>query len=221
MPIESVSGIWDLDETWPLGTDPASQGDDHDRLTKDAIKKTFPSITEPVTVTAKELNSGGTPTGALVAFGGAAAPDGWLLCNGAAVSRSAYADLYNVIGQSFGAGNGTSTFNVPDMRNRVAACVGTGNAMGDEEGKDTWVAADLPSHSHAINSSGAHSHQIKHRQSQAQAYSSSSKTVYDYENETYTANTETDGAHTHTVQNTGSGGDNRQATLYAQYIIKT
>ena len=56
-----------------------------------------------------------TPTGAVSPFGGATAPSGWLLCNGAAVSRATYADLFAVVGTTFGSGNGSTTFNVPDM----------------------------------------------------------------------------------------------------------
>ena len=46
-------------------------------------------------------------------------PDGWLECNGAAVSRTTYADLFKVIGTKYGAGDGATTFNLPDMNGRV------------------------------------------------------------------------------------------------------
>lgn len=49
------------------------------------------------------------------------APTGWLLCNGDAVSRTTYADLFAVIGTTFGTGDGSTTFNVPDFRGRVPA----------------------------------------------------------------------------------------------------
>lgn len=60
-----------------------------------------------------------SPTGVVEAFAGAVAPAGWLLCDGAAVSRATYADLFDVVAEVFGAGNGTTTFNVPDLRSRV------------------------------------------------------------------------------------------------------
>jgi len=56
------------------------------------------------------------PAGTIVAYGGNAAPTGWLLCDGSEVSRATYNDLYAVIGSSFGGGNGSTTFNVPDLR---------------------------------------------------------------------------------------------------------
>ncbi len=58
----------------------------------------------------------GIPTGAILPYGGNTAPPGYLMCNGAAVSRTTYANLYHVIGTAFGSGNGSTTFNVPDLR---------------------------------------------------------------------------------------------------------
>jgi microcystin-dependent protein len=74
------------------------------------------------------------PTGALVPYVGATAPDAqFLLCNGAAVSRSTYADLFAVCSTTYGAGDGSTTFNVPDLRGRMPMGAGTGaglNATG-------------------------------------------------------------------------------------------
>lgn len=56
------------------------------------------------------------PAGEVAAFARNTAPDGWLVCNGQAVSRTTYARLFAAIGTTFGAGNGSSTFNVPDLR---------------------------------------------------------------------------------------------------------
>lgn len=58
-------------------------------------------------------------TGMIGMTGAAAAPTGWLLCNGAAVSRTTYAALFNAIGTVFGVGDGVTTFNLPDLRDRV------------------------------------------------------------------------------------------------------
>lgn len=56
------------------------------------------------------------PAGAVMAFARITAPSGWLKANGAAISRTAYADLFAAIGTTFGAGDGATTFNLPDMR---------------------------------------------------------------------------------------------------------
>lgn len=64
------------------------------------------------------------PIGAILAFGGSSAPAGWMICNGAAISRTTYAALFAVIGTAYGAGDGSTTFNLPDPRE--AALVGAG-----------------------------------------------------------------------------------------------
>jgi microcystin-dependent protein len=51
-------------------------------------------------------------------WAGSTAPTGWLLCNGAAVSRTTYSDLFAVISTTYGTGNGSTTFNVPDLQRR-------------------------------------------------------------------------------------------------------
>lgn len=66
------------------------------------------------------------PVGIIAPFAGSAAPGGWLMCDGSAVSRTTYANLFGVIGSTFGAGDGSTTFNVPDMRSRTPVGVGPG-----------------------------------------------------------------------------------------------
>lgn len=68
-----------------------------------------------------DLSFGGTPAGVLLPFAGTTAPDGWLMCFGQAVSRTTYASLFSAIGTSFGSGDGSTTFNLPDMRGRLPA----------------------------------------------------------------------------------------------------
>ena len=76
---------------------------------------------------------GVVPTGTVVDFAGSNAPAGWLLCNGQAVSRTTYADLFAVIGGYYGAGNGSTTFNVPDYRGRIG--VGLDTMGGADAGR--------------------------------------------------------------------------------------
>jgi microcystin-dependent protein len=63
------------------------------------------------------------PTGAIVAFAGSSAPSGWLMCDGRStgISRTTYAGLFAVIGTTYGSGDGSTTFNLPDLRGRVIA----------------------------------------------------------------------------------------------------
>ncbi len=67
------------------------------------------------------------PIGTILDFAGSVAPNGYLLCDGSAISRTDYAGLFAVIGTTWGAGNGSTTFNVPDLRGRTAIGAGTGN----------------------------------------------------------------------------------------------
>lgn len=61
------------------------------------------------------------PIGSVTAYAGSSAPSGWLLCAGQAVSRTDYAGLYTVLGTTYGSGDGSTTFNLPDLRGRVPA----------------------------------------------------------------------------------------------------
>lgn len=129
------------------------------------------------------LESTNLPSGIISAFAGNTAPTGYLLCDGREVSRTTYADLFAVIGTTYGAGNGTSTFNLPDLRGRTVfgidnmggtvanrltttGGISANNARGATGGSQTiaLVAANLPSHTHiftgtsATTSSDAHTH---------------------------------------------------------------
>lgn len=79
------------------------------------------------------------PTGAVIPFAGSAAPTGWLLCYGQAVNRTTYATLFALIGSTYGAGDGSTTFNLPDLRGRAVA--GVGNMGGAESGRLNTVIA--------------------------------------------------------------------------------
>lgn len=77
------------------------------------------------------------PSGAIMAFGGTAAPGGYFICDGTAVSRTTYDHLFAAIGTAYGTGDGSTTFNLPDLRQRFAlgkAASGTGNTLGGTGG---------------------------------------------------------------------------------------
>lgn len=90
------------------------------------------SKTDLATRLAVQMSAAGiiVPIGTIDMYGGASAPTGWLLCDGTAVNRTTYVDLFGVIGTSYGTGDGSTTFNLPDMRGRVPAGVGTGSGGG-------------------------------------------------------------------------------------------
>lgn len=109
-----------------------------------------------------------SPPGMLAPYAGGSAPTGWLLCDGAAVSRSTYANLFAAIGTAYGAGNGSTTFNVPDLRGRtpVGRNGGSFPTLGGTGGAETVTLtaaqSGLPSHNHGASASsggaGGHSH---------------------------------------------------------------
>lgn len=79
------------------------------------------------------------PAGTIVAFGAASAPTGWKVCDDTAISRTTFARLFAVIGTSFGTGDGSANFNVPDLRDRVP--LGKGTNMATIGAVTTGIAA--------------------------------------------------------------------------------
>jgi microcystin-dependent protein len=75
----------------------------------------------------------GAPIGSMLMWAAATAPTGYLLCNGAAVSRTTYADLFTAIGTTWGSGDGSTTFSIPDMRGAAPAGVGTSTGYTQNE----------------------------------------------------------------------------------------
>ena len=95
------------------------------------------------------------PAGVIEMFAGSTAPVGWLICDGSAVSRSVYQNLFKVIGTAFGVGNSNTTFTLPDMRGRCPMGVGSGpsltsRALAATTGAETvtLAIANLPAHTH-------------------------------------------------------------------------
>lgn len=94
--------------------------------------------------------------GIVMSFAGATAPEGWLLCDGSAVSRSTYSALFDVIGTTYGAGDGSTTFNVPDLSGKVIIGVSGTHALGTSGGEETHtlLTAELPAHTHEVPQHG-------------------------------------------------------------------
>lgn len=106
------------------------------------------------------------PIGAILPFGGSTPPQGFLFCDGAAVSRVFYQDLFDVIGTTFGVGDGVTTFNLPDMRQKFPlgkAVSGTGDTLGGTGGAidHTHIGGththDMSAHTHI---GGLHTHDL-------------------------------------------------------------
>jgi microcystin-dependent protein len=79
--------------------------------------------------------SGGIPTGAILPYGGATAPTGYLMCDGSAVSRTTYSALFAVLGTTYGAGDGSTTFNLPNAQLRFLLGSGANHPLGATGGQ--------------------------------------------------------------------------------------
>ena len=115
-------------------------------------------------LTAAELNAleaATIPTGGITMYGAGSAPTGWLLCDGSAVSRTTYAGLFAVISTTYGVGNGTTTFNLPNLKGRVPVGRDSGDSSFDVLGETggakthTLTTSEMPSHTHTQD---AHTH---------------------------------------------------------------
>jgi len=162
--------------------------------------------------------------------------DGWLLCDGRQIYRNAYPALFAIIGTSFGAGNGTTTFNIPDSRGRVVGAIGQGSnltnrTLGTSLGEENHqlTVAEMPAHTHTgtTGSVGDHSHTYNDAYFAERREGSSTNNLFgtnantDSDNSlvyrtasggdsSYPSdiNTSSNGGHSHTFTTGSTGGDN-------------
>lgn len=114
------------------------------------------------------------PVGSIQAFAGSSAPDGYLWCRGQAVSRTTYADLFAVIGTTYGAGDGSTTFNLPNLGGKVPVGGNSSWTLGNTGGS---ADAIVPHHRHTYDMSDATSGSTTLTTSQIPAHTHGSKTV--------------------------------------------
>lgn len=201
-----------------------------------AIQNVLPGSADTDVATVGQLVA--MPVGAVTDYAGTTAPSGWLLCYGQAVSRTTFAALFAAIGTTYGTGDGSTTFNLPDCRGRVSAGKDDmGGASADRltsplngdnlgaTGGSQGVAisvAQLPSHDHGGNTAqgGAHSHVVNAFLSSTGGFQSGSR----FEPGTLGSGVETSiaGNHVHAIpaQGGGEAHPNVQPTIIFNKIIK-
>lgn len=201
------------------------------------------AATIPLARLAADAQLGFIPIGMMAPFAGPAAPTGWFLCRGQNVSRTTYSALYDVIGNTWGAGDGSTTFTLPDLRGRVVAgtdtqggaaanrltglaggVAGTLGSVGGAQSHSLTAAQNAPhTHTGTTSSGGAHAHQFTHDvNGRTSGGTNTVNAIYTTSGST-TVETTTDGAHTHSFttasQGSGSAHNNVQPTLVANWII--
>lgn len=92
----------------------------------------------------------GVPSGTVTAFAGGSPPAGWLECNGGVISRTSYAALFAAIGTTYGSGDGSTTFSLPDLRGEFVR--GWDHSRGADSGRQlgSWQADEIKSHTHTL-----------------------------------------------------------------------
>lgn len=161
-------------------------------------------------------SSANTPTGALFAYGGSSAPTGFLLCDGAAVSRVTFSTLFSIIGTSYGVGNGATTFNLPNMQGRTP--IGAGTYTDSVSGPITRTVAEvLGAEKHVLTTPQMPGH--THNMSFTKGFNPGGSDINWY-------CSSTDAGHgINTKTTTAEGADvahnNMQPSLGVNYIIKT
>jgi len=189
-------------------------------------------------------SNSGLPPGAIMAFGGSSVPSGWFLCDGSAVSRTTYSNLFAAISINWGTGDGINTFNLPDLRGRFLRGMdgGVGNDpdaatrtallggnTGDNVGSYQDDATSLPSGTSFTGTSsgstsfdGIHIHTVDEA---AIAGNGANTIATNFFTMTSSLNTNSAGSHSHTTSGNitvTSGGDaeSRPINASVKYIIK-
>ena len=199
-------------------------------------------------VNKEQMDQSLPPIGIVIDYAGSTAPTGWLLCYGQAISRTTYAALFAIIGTTYGTGDGSTTFNLPDLRGRTIAgkdnMGGTsanrltglsggidGDTLGATGGAETHTLTSdqMPTHDHggASGSDGAHTHTLNSRASStAIDVESPSDTIRLFSTASgdpdISGGVNTASAHTHTIAAAGSGSahNNMQPTFILNKIIR-
>lgn len=202
---------------------------------------TLQSDTTVARLTATEYlkGPGACPTGMIADFLTTSVPPGWLNCNGQAVSRTTYAALFALLGTTYGAGDGSTTFNLPDLSDRYRRTGGTfsmGAFLNDDikAHNHTGSTSSDGSHTHTgiTDSQGAHNHTYFRPQTSIQAQGGdgvilSSGTLIGVGTDTqglhaHNLSINAAGAHFHTFTTANTGGsETRPKTFVVNTFIKT
>ena len=175
----------------------------------------------------------GIPTATIVPWSSASVPSGFLECNGQTVSRSTYAALFAIVGTTYGAGDGSSTFGLPDLQNNVPVGKSNNKALASTGGANTVAATGNVGGSTAnatLSESqlASHDHNTNIRNSSPNPFANGARitfAAYATNTEISTANAGSGNGHSHNMSATFSGSAVNAAIVQPYltliYIIKT
>lgn len=207
----------------PVVTTVGATGSDNALPTEQAVREALTSL---------------IPAGTMILFGGTSTPSGWFWCDGSAYSRTTYAALFAAIGTTWGVGDGSTTFNVPDLRGRAPIGVGQGigltnRTLGSKLGEESHALtlAENGPHTHTgglhTHVGGEHTHTINacYHDSGTSGGSVVSGTLHTSGNNKTTLSggavaTSSDGAVATTSSGSGTAHNTMQPSLVVNYLIK-
>ena len=170
----------------------------------------------------------GIPTATIVPWSDSAVPSGFLECNGSAVSRSTYAALFAIIGTTYGSGDGSTTFNVPDLQDNVPVGKSNNKALASTGGANTVASSGSVGGSTAnatlsTAQLASHSHSTKASNTGLLTQSQGGNTSPAYTNSQNTGDAGSGQAHSHNMSAnfTGNATSVLQPYLTIIYLIKT
>ncbi len=171
--------------------------------------------------------------GMIEAYAAATAPEGYLLCDGRAVSRTTYSELFKVIGTTYGSGDGSTTFNIPNLQGKVPVGKnsGTFNTLGKTGGEEghTLTTAEIPAHTHGTKTLTGHVSNIVSADKSGAVYATgvfSARKSSEWANYSTTGNQGTydgftiDASHEHNSVGGNGKHNNLQPYNVVNYIIK-
>lgn len=177
-------------------------------------------VNKPVSTAQAAAIAAAMPSGCIQMYAAASPPTGWLICDGSAISRSTYADLYAVIGTTYGTGNGSTTFNIPNMKSRMPFGLDSSQTANDALGelggaRDVTLTSGqsgLRAHNHdasalVTNTTGNHNHTVD----VTTVTSGAGPNVPSYRNGG-TISTSSAGSHSHTISGNVTNNSAQDAT---------